>query len=344
MRDEGEFRLIARLSERLARAGRARPSGVEVHLGIGDDAAVTEPEGVTVTSTEALVDGVHFRRATASMRSIGRKALAAALSDVAAMGASAGEAYVALGIPDDVDEAACLELYDGLAALAVEAGTAVLGGDLTSSPALVLAVTVVGHPASADAIVPRDGASPDETLTVTGELGGAAAGLLLLERPELSSGLDAETAAALIDRQREPAPRLAAGAALASAGATAMIDVSDGLGADAGQIAAASGVRIAIELDRVPVQDGVAEIAAAAEVEARDLAAAGGEDYELLAVVPSARVGDAQSAVSATGVRLSVIGKTTSGEGVEISAADGSVSSPSGFDHLRSRTERAEPG
>src|SRR5215207_9157685 len=102
MRDEGEFRLIARLAERLERAGASRASTAEVHLGIGDDAAVTAPHGVTAISTEALVEGVHFRRDAAPIGSIGRKALAAALSDLAAMGASAGEGYVALGIPDDL--------------------------------------------------------------------------------------------------------------------------------------------------------------------------------------------------------------------------------------------------
>jgi thiamine-monophosphate kinase len=344
MREDGEFALIARLAERLARAEDPRPSGAEVHVGIGDDAAVTAPKGVTVTSTEALVDGVHFRRQTAPAALIGRKALSAALSDVAAMGASAGEAYVALGIPDDLDEAACLELYDGLATVAADTGTAVLGGDVTRSPALVLAVTVVGHAASADAVVGRDGASPEQTLAVTGELGGAAAGLLLIERPELSSRLDDETRAALTRRQLEPVPRLAAGAALASAGASAMIDVSDGVGADAGQLAAASGVRVAIELERLPIQAGVKQVASAAGTDAHELAAAGGEDYELLAVLPPDRVDAAAEAVRATGTRLTVIGKTTSGGGAEVSASDGSKRKASGFDHLRTRAGRGEPG
>jgi len=344
MRPDCEFALIARLAERLARAGGPRPSGAEIHVGIGDDAAVTAPTGVTVTSTEALVDGVHFRRETSPAASIGRKALSAALSDVAAMGASAGEAYVALGVPDDLDEAACLELYDGLAAVAADTGTAVLGGDFTRSPALVLAVTVVGHAASVDAVVGRDGASPEQTLAATGELGGAAAGLLLIERPELSSTLDDDTSAALMRRQLEPVPRLVAGSALAAAGASAMIDVSDGVGADAGQLAAASGVRVVIELERLPIQPGVAEVASAAGMDAHELAAGGGEDYELLAVLPAARVDAAAEAVLATGTRLTVIGKTTSGDGAEINASDGSTRKASGFDHLRTRAGRAEPG
>jgi thiamine-monophosphate kinase len=344
MRSVGEFALIARLAERVARAGRTSPQGFDVHLGIGDDAAVTAPHGVTATSTEALVEGVHFRRGAAPIGSIGRKALAAALSDLAAMGASAGEAYVALGIPNDLGEPECLELYDGIAAVAADTGTIVLGGDVTRSAVLILAVTVVGHADTADALVSRDGASPGQALAVTGELGGAAAGLLLLDRPELASELGESRAAELVKRQVEPTPLLGAGAALASAGASAMIDVSDGLGADAAQIAAASGVRLAIEFDRVPVQDGVAEAAAAAGVDGRQLAAAGGEDYELLAVLPHDRVADAEGAVSGIGSRLTVIGRTASGEGVGISGPDGSALAPSGFDHLRTRPAPGERG
>ena len=336
MRGEGEFGLIARLAERLRGVGRS-PSPAAVHVGLGDDAAVTTPSGVTVTSTEALVEGVHFRREWSPPPSIGRKALAAALSDLAAMGSAPGEAYVALGIPEDFDEAACLELYDGIAAMAADAGTAVLGGDLTRAPVLLLAVTVVGHVSSPEAVVGRDGASPGEAVAVTGELGGAAAGLLLLERPELRRSLDAGVADALVRRQLEPAPRIAAGSALASAGATAMIDVSDGLGADAGQIAAASGVRVKVDLERLPVQPGVLDVAAAAAVDPADLTAAGGEDYELLVAIPAARVWDAAAAVGATGSRLKVVGEIGPGEGVELSGPGGSVRPPSGFDHLPAR-------
>jgi thiamine-monophosphate kinase len=341
LRGEGEFELIARLAERLRRAGASPRSTAEVAVGIGDDAAVTVPGGATVTSTEALIEGVHFRRRTAPPRSIGRKALAVALSDLAAMGASPGEAYVALGVTEDLDQEACLELYDGLGAAAAESGTAVVGGDVTRSPVLLLAVTVVGHAQRAELLVGRDGASPQQTLVVTGELGGAAAGLLLLERPGLAQSLDRDLATALTRRQLEPKPRLAAGQALASAGATAMIDVSDGLGADAGQLAAASGVRAELELDRLPVQPGVPDAAAAAGLDPDDLAAAGGEDYELLAALPADRVAGATSGAAAAGIDLTVIGRTARGQGVEVRARDGSARTPGGFDHLRGYRPRA---
>jgi thiamine-monophosphate kinase len=117
----------------------------EVVAGSGDDAAITQPSGAVVTSVDMVIDGVHFRRATASPGAIGHKALAAALSDLAAMGAIAGEAYVQLALPDDFDESATLELGDGLGALAAEHGVTVLGGDVSRSPVLALALTVVGY-------------------------------------------------------------------------------------------------------------------------------------------------------------------------------------------------------
>src|SRR6476620_377442 len=123
----GEFDLIARLVELVEDAGAAPERGGRIVIGSGDDAAVTDPPGVTATSVDALVDGVHFRRETASLESVGHKALAAALSDLAAMGAAPGEAYVQLGVPDDLDEAGCLELGEGLAQVAAEHDVAVLG-------------------------------------------------------------------------------------------------------------------------------------------------------------------------------------------------------------------------
>lgn len=344
MRRNGEFRLIAKLAERLAGPDRATDERAALVVGIGDDAAVTVPRGATVTSIDALIEGVHFRREEDSIASIGHKALAAALSDVAAMGASAGEAYVALGIPEDVDESACLELCDGLAALAAETGTAVLGGDVTRAPVIVLAVTVVGHAASADAVVGRDGAAPEQTIAVTGELGGAAAGRVVLDRPQLGEGIEPELVSALQRRQTEPRPQLAAGEALAAAGASAMIDISDGLGADAAHIAAASGVAVEIELERVPVQAGVREVAAAAGLDPWELVAAGGEDYELLVALAPDRVDAAASAVAAAGSRLSVIGRSAPGEGARMRRPDGSVDPGHGFDHLRARRGPGGPG
>jgi thiamine-monophosphate kinase len=341
MRDGREHALIARLAELLDSGSRSESAAT---VGIGDDAAVTVPGGATATSVDAFVDGVHFRRDTAPPASIGAKALAAALSDLAAMGATPREAYVAVGLPEDAGEDECLELYSGLARVADETGTAVVGGDVTTAPALFLAITAVGRLSDPEAFVGRDGAAAGETVAVTGELGGAAAGLLLLERADLAGAVDADIAASLRARQLEPTARLAAGAALAAAGATAMIDVSDGLAADAAQLAAASGVGIELELEHLPIEAGVADVAEAAGLDPYDLALGGGEDYELLAVVPEPRVGEARRACSAAGVSLTPVGLTSAEGGVRIRATDGLRRPPPGFDHLRRRPSHGGPG
>src|SRR4051794_7266301 len=328
----GEFELIARLVEAVADARGDRTSEwARIAVASGDDAAVTVPKGATATSVDSMVDGIHFRRQTAPLGSVGRKALAGALSDLAAMGAAPGEAYVQLGVPDDLDEPGCLELGQGLAAVAAEHDVAVLGGDVTRSPVLWLAITVVGHADSAGELVRRAGAGPGDVLALTGELGGAAAGLLLLDRPELADAVEGEVADALRRRQLEPRPHLAAGRALAAAGARAMIDLSDGLGGDAAHLATASGVRLVVELERLPVQKGVGEVALAAGVDVFDLATAGGEDYELLAALPAERAEEASATVREAGWTLTSIGAVESGAGAVLRAADGSERPPAGF-------------
>ncbi len=327
----GEFELIARIAERLR---GELPEDDRVVLGIGDDAAVMLCEGAAVVSVDAVVDGVHFRRDTAPLRSVGWKALAATLSDLAAMGAAPRYALVVLGVPEDLDAGRALELYEGLAAVARETGTALVGGDVTRAPALLLTVTALGEVASPGDAVRREGGRPGDALAVTGELGGAAAGLLLLERPELARALPEETGAALRARQLEPHPRLDAGRALAAAGATAMVDLSDGLGADCAHLAEASGVRAVIELGRAPMQAGVSDVAEAAGVDPLDLVAAGGEDYELLVALPPDRVEEAAAAVGVAGTSLTAIGELGAGEGVELRDPSGARREVAGFDHL----------
>ncbi len=325
----GEFELLARVRERL-------PSpGARVRLGSGDDAAVTVPGGATATSVDALVEGVHFRRDQAGLRVIGRKALSTALSDLAAMGAEPGEAYVVLGVPPDLGEEDCLELTEGIVAVATETGTAVVGGDVTRAPALTLAVTVVGHAATADELVGRDGARPGDLLVLTGEIGGAAAGLLLLERPELAAAVAADTAERLRRRQLDPRPRLGAGRALARAGARAMIDLSDGLGGDAGHMAERSGVGARIDAGALPLANGLAEVAAAAGLDPLELAVSGGEDYELLAALPAERLGDASVAIGeAAETTLTPVGEIAAGEGVEVRLPGGARLRAAGYDQL----------
>lgn len=325
----GEFELLAKLRERLP-----RPSS-RVKLGSGDDAAVTVPGGATATSVDAIVDGVHFRRNESDLDSIGRKALATALSDLAAMGAETGEAYAVLGAPPDLGEDDFLVLLDGMLGLAAATGTTLAGGDVTRAPVLTLAVTVVGHAATAEDFVARGGARAGDLLVLTGEIGAAAAGRLLLETPDLAAAVSVSEADRLRIRQLDPTPRLLSGRALAAAGATAMIDLSDGLAADAGHLAEAGGVALEIDSDSLPLAAGVAEVAKAAGQDPLTLAASGGEDYELLAALPADRLATAAAAIDEAGeTTLTAIGRVTAGGGVAIRLPGGASLEAAGYDHL----------
>jgi thiamine-monophosphate kinase len=325
----GEFELLAKLRERLPQAGS------RVKLGSGDDAAVTVPGGATATSVDAIVEGVHFRREESGLEVVGRKALATALSDLAAMGAEAGEAYVVLGAPPDLGEDDFLSLLDGLLGLATETGTTLAGGDVTRAPVLTLAVTVVGHAASADDFVTRGGAQAGDVLVLTGEIGGAAAGRLLLDDPSLALAIPEDTASRLRARQLDPTPRLRSGLALAAAGARAMIDLSDGLAGDAGHLARASGVALEIEAGTLPLAKGVAEVAVAAGRDPLQLAVSGGEDYELLAALPAESLGEVSTALGAAAeTTLTPIGRIAAGEGAEIRLPGGEPLEAGGYDHF----------
>lgn len=335
----GEFELIALLRERIDAAGAGR--GGRVVRASGDDAAVSLPGGATATSVDAIVDGVHFRRATFPPPAIGAKALAAALSDLAAMGAEPGEAYVQLGLPSDASSDELAGIADGLGALAASAGVVVAGGDVVRSPVLFLALSVVGHAESPERFVSRAGARPGDALLVTGPLGGAAAGLLLLEGAVAPGVVPEAERQALVARQLEPRPRLTAGAALARAGATALIDLSDGLAGDARHVARASGVRLVIEAPDVPEEPGVAAVARAAGVDPAELLLGGGEDYELLAALPPDRIAATIGELRAQGLDPARVGRVEAGEDVVLLDASARELDVRGFDQLRSPTRAA---
>jgi thiamine-monophosphate kinase len=246
---------------------------------VGDDAAVVRARAVCVVSVDATVDGVHFRlqNGWATPAQVGWRALASALSDLAAMGAEPGEAYLALGLPAGMSEQAALELVRGARELADSTGVAILGGDVVAAPKLSVSVTVVGWADAEDRLVGRDGARPGDLVGVTGRLGGAGAALAVLEGRASSAGAEL----ALLDRVHKPTPRLTEGRALAEAGAHAMIDLSDGLATDAGHVGRASRVVLEIDLGALPLEQGLAEIAAHLGLSPWRLAATGGEDYEL---------------------------------------------------------------
>jgi thiamine-monophosphate kinase len=314
--------------------------GERVARASGDDAAVVRAGGVAVTSIDSLVDGVHFERSTHSPADIGHKALARGLSDLAGMGAEAGEAYVALTAPADLGEAEAIELVGAMEGLAAATGTTIAGGDVTSGPALALAVSVTGWAASEGDLAYRDGARPGDLVGVTGELGGAAAGLLLLragpsEAPLAErAGLAPAERDALLLRHRRPEPRLAAGRALVAAGVSAMIDVSDGVATDAGHLAEASGVAVEVRLEALPVAAGVEPVARAAGRDPLELAAAGGDDYELLFTAAAADRDSVERAARAAGTFARWLGRVEAGSGVRLVGPGGDPVALAGFEHL----------
>jgi thiamine-monophosphate kinase len=276
-----ELELIDALEEALG------PAGPRVVRSLGDDAAVVRGHGYAVTSVDAMVDGVHFRRGQLEPAEIGHRALAGALSDLAAMGAAGGEAYLLLGVPDGFGLDDTLGLVGGAQRLASEAGVTIAGGDVTRAPALTVSFTVVGWATDPGELVGRDGARPGDLVAVTGTLGGARAGLALVEERVGGSAVPLAVERALRERYARPLPRLAEGRELSALGARAMIDLSDGLATDGGHVARRSEVRIELSLAALPLADGVAEIAGELGLEARPFAATAGEDYELCVCMPA---------------------------------------------------------
>lgn len=331
--------MTSRESDRIAVLAELFADGAErLTVPIGDDAAVAQPlDSHLVTSVDAVVDGVHFRTATYPPRAIGHKATAAALSDLAAMGARAGEVYVAAGVPADVDDSYFAEIAAGIGAAAKAGGAVVAGGDLTASPVLWLSVTVNGY-GDMPGLIERGGAQPGDALVVTGTLGRSAAAIKLLSADPPDLDLPGAVRSDLTARQFAPTPRIAAGRALAAAGATAMLDISDGLGRDAGLMATASNARLRIQLNSIPVAPSAAAFAESIGEVAALMAAASGEEYELLAALPIAQLAAASEAVAQAGDALTVIGEVADPAG-EVPAAefldgDGEVVVVRGFEHF----------
>jgi thiamine-monophosphate kinase len=252
-------------------------------VGIGDDAAVLPaPDGRTVASTDLLIEGRHFRRDWSSAQDIGVKAAAQNLADVAAMGAAPTALLFGLAVPAATAVAWVLELTEGLLAECERAGAVIAGGDVSGAETVMLGITALGTLAGR-APVTRSGARPGDVLAVSGALGRSAAGLAVL-RAGLDPASGAELAE-LVAAHRRPQPDYPAGPLAAAAGATAMIDVSDGLVADLGHVAAASGVGIDVRSDKV----ATASLRSAADrlgTDWREWALSGGEDHALAASFP----------------------------------------------------------
>jgi thiamine-monophosphate kinase len=306
--------------------------------GPGDDAAVVRARPLCVVSIDTMVDGVHFqlREGWATPAEVGRRALASALSDLAAMGAAPGEAYIALGLPEGLAEQQALALVRAAGALAALCETTIAGGDVVAAPALSVTVTVVGWAEREEQLIARDGAQPGDLVGVTGELGAAGAALAVLQaRGDGDRCSDPPGGEAVLALARSPLPRLREGQALAGAGACAMIDLSDGLASDAAQIGRASRAQLRIELERLPLADGVLDVCAALAVDPHELAASAGEDYELCFCVPPGRRELVESALEqVAGAGVTWIGEVLAGAGgVSLIAGDGREVRLGGFEH-----------
>lgn len=295
----GEFGMIERIR-------RVAPSHPGLRLGIGDDCAVTTlaADEELLTTTDLLLEGIHFRRDWTDLRRLGRKCVSVNVSDIAAMGGEVRALYLGLGLPANFESEALDELLAGVIEATAGYGAALAGGDTCRSPGpLLLAVTAEGAVPRGGA-VQRSGARPGEDLFVTGCLGDSALALR-----ELLTGR--QPSPYLASRHFDPSARTGLGRALAVTGiATAMIDLSDGLLADLGHLLAASHCGAELEAAALPLSTAFAA-ALAAEPGLLELALGGGEDYELLFAAPSARSNDIRELAAAQGLDISRIGRLT---------------------------------
>lgn len=306
--DLGEFGLIGRVT-----AERVQPPSTL--LGPGDDAAVVAaPDGRVVAATDMLVEGVHFRLDWSTPEQVGRKAAAVNMVDIAAMGAVPTGLLIGLACPADTP----LSLTDGLAAgMWREAGVVragVVGGDMVTADQVMVSVTALGDLGGREPVT-RAGARAGDVVAVCGRIGWAAAGLAVLGRGFRSP-------ATVVNAHRAPEPPYPAGPQAAEAGATAMIDVSDGLLADLGHIAAASGVCVDIHADQLPMHERILDVAAALGADPMHWVLAGGEDYALAATFPSARLVPSG---------WLVIGEVVAGSGVLVGGEE--YEGPGGWEH-----------
>ena len=315
--DVGEQELLTAIGKVLSGAGP------EVLVGVGDDAAVVRPgPGDLVITTDAMVEGTHFDSTFTSARDLGYKAVVVNLSDIAAMGASPRSAVCALTLTDAVDAAWTMELFGGMREACDEHALWMVGGNLARGREITVAVTVIGEAAPGRAVT-RSGAQVGDAVVVTGSLGGSAAGLRIAAGFATSWSSDERGA---LDQHFRPVARVGEGQALAHAGATAMIDISDGLSLDLSRLCRASRVAVNIHASSIPVHPAAT----------LDQALAGGEDYELLATVaPAAVVSLTADLMERFGTRLSVIGEIGPGAGLKIEDAAGRRElDPAGWDHF----------
>lgn len=306
--DVGEFGLISQLTERFEQ-------GEQVYVGPGDDAAVLRTrKGHVVVSTDLMVEGRHFRRDWVSAKDTGHRAAAQNLSDINAMGGRTTALTVGLALPPGLPAQWVLDLADGLAEEAALVGATIIGGDLTKSDTIVIAVTVLGECEVAPVL--RSGASAGDVVAICGRQGWAAGGLAVLGRGFRSPRK-------LVEAYQRPAPPYDAGMIAAKAGASAMIDVSDGLVADVGHIATDSGVAIDIDSSAFEVDEPLLAVGSALGVDPMQFILGGGDDHPIVATFPSG---------SALPEGFRQIGTVGTGEGVTVDGA--AYDGPTGWSHF----------
>jgi thiamine-monophosphate kinase len=306
----GEFGLINRVTARLGTS----PATL---VGPGDDAAVISvPDGRVVATTDVLVEGRHFRCDWSSATDIGHRAAAANLADVSAMGGVATALLVGLCMPADLDPRWAEQLADGLTAEAESVGAAVVGGDMAGSQVITIAVTALGE-LNGPAPILRSGAAPGDIVAMAGRIGHAAAGYTVLSRGFRSPKV-------LVEAYRRPVVPYWAGPAGSKLGATSMIDISDGLLADLGHIAEASGVGIDVRRDVFEVTQPMRDASSALGVDPYTWILSGGEDHPIVATFPPGTPLPAE---------WLVIGRVMDGAGVTV---DGKMhTGVTGWDHFR---------
>lgn len=319
--------------DRLVERFRALAGGApDVAVGIGDDAAVIRREaGDLVITTDMLVESVDFLPDD-DPASIGRRAFSVNASDLAAMGARPEQFLLAVAFPSGLGEEFPFEIARGAVERGREFGASLVGGDLSRAPTVLVAVTLWGRPEREP--LRRSGARPGDLVFVSGFPGRAAAGLWL--RSHANAPVSPDAHAQLLAALQDPEPRIELGRILARERlASAAIDISDGLGVDAGRLARASGVRLVLEDNHLPVAPALLECARAAGADPLQWIISGGDDYELLFTAAASVAPDVLRATRASGVAVTRIGRVESGEGAVLQRQTGFVEiSSSGYDHL----------
>lgn len=314
--DLGEFGLIGQISSIVV----STAPGEDVLVGPGDDAAVMRVrKGHVVVSTDVMVEGRHFRRDWAEAVDVGHRAAAQNLSDINAMGGRAQWLTVGLAAPADLPAAWALDFTRGFAEECALVGAGLVGGDVSRADQVVISVTAIG--ACTISPVLRSGASPGDVVALCGRQGWAAGGLAVLGRGFRSPRV-------LVEAYRRPAPPYDAGPTAADAGATAMIDISDGLLAEAGHLAASSGVSLDIETASFEIPEPLVAVGAAIGADPLQFILGGGDDHALLATFP------AGNALPEGWTRIGTVGEVASGDHPTVTVDGAPYDGPTGWSHF----------